>query len=45
MKIALFTLGDLAPDFELTDTRGALVRLSNYRDHKPVILSFLRGFF
>jgi peroxiredoxin len=33
----------LAPDFELTDTRGNPVRLSEYRG-KPVVLVLLRGF-
>lgn len=45
MKVALTTPGDLAPDFELEDTHGNLVHLSSYRNKKPVVLSFLRGFF
>ncbi len=45
MKVALTTPGDPAPDFELKDIHGNLVRLSSYRDKKPVVLSFLRGFF
>jgi peroxiredoxin len=45
MNVALITPGDLAPDFELTDTHGNLVRLSSYRNKKIVVLSFLRGFF
>jgi len=32
-----------APDFELVDTQGRTVRLSDYRG-KPVILALLRGF-
>jgi peroxiredoxin len=32
-----------APDFELTDTRGNVIRLSAYRG-KPVVLALLRGF-
>lgn len=32
-----------APDFELTDTQGQLIRLSDYRG-KPVLLVLLRGF-
>ena len=32
---------DVAPDFELRDTTGEnLVRLSDYRGHKPVALVF-----
>jgi len=33
-----------APDFELTDTYGETVRLSQFRGKKFVVLSFLRGF-
>lgn len=33
----------MAPDFELTDTKGEKIRLSNYRG-KPVVLVMLRGF-
>jgi peroxiredoxin len=33
----------LAPDFELQDIDGNIVRLSDFRG-KPVMLSFLRGF-
>lgn len=39
----LITPGELAPDFELKDVRGNLIRLSNFRG-KPVVLAFLRGF-
>lgn len=35
---------DIAPDFELTDTNGNTVHLSDYRGKKFVVLSFLRGF-
>lgn len=35
--------GEPAPDFELSDTAGRLVRLSDYRG-RPVVLVFLRGF-
>lgn len=35
---------DIAPDFELKDTKGDTVRLSDYRGKKFVVLSFLRGF-
>lgn len=43
MKPGLITPGEPAPDFELLDLRGNLVRLSDYRG-KPVVLVFLRGF-
>ena len=34
-------VGDLAPDFELTDVSGEnRVRLSDFRDQKPVALVF-----
>jgi len=36
--------GQTAPDFELKDTGGELVRLSDFHGKKPVILAFLRGF-
>lgn len=39
----LITPGDPAPDFELEDVRGNLIRLSDFRG-KPVVLAFLRGF-
>jgi len=39
----LITPGELAPDFELKDTKGNSVRLSHLRG-KPVLLAFLRGF-
>jgi peroxiredoxin len=35
--------GERAPDFELHDVRGHLVRLSDFRG-RPVVLAFLRGF-
>jgi peroxiredoxin len=35
--------GELAPDFELPDKEGRLVRLSDYRG-RPIVLVFLRGF-
>ena len=34
----------IAPDFELKDTQGNLVRLSSYRNRKPVVLVLTRGF-
>ena len=35
---------EMAPDFVLTDTEGKVVRLSQYRGSKNVLLEFLRGF-
>lgn len=32
-----------APEFELTDVQGRIIRLSDYRG-RPVVLAFLRGF-
>ena len=40
----LIAPGEPAPDFELTDVNGNLVRLSDLRGKKPVVLAFLRGF-
>ena len=40
----LITPGELAPDFELTDVNGNLVRLSGFSGSKIVLLAFLRGF-
>jgi peroxiredoxin len=34
----------LAPDFELTDTHGNVVHLSDYRGRKQVVLVLNRGF-
>jgi len=39
----LITPGELAPDFELNDVQGKLIRLADFRG-RPVLLSFLRGF-
>jgi peroxiredoxin len=33
-----------APDFELFDTHGDSVRLSDFRNEKPVLLVLTRGF-
>ena len=33
-------VGDRAPDFELTDTEGQKVRLSDYRGKRNVVLAF-----
>ncbi len=35
--------GTPAPEFELTDPNGRLVRLKDYRGH-ALVLAFLRGF-
>jgi peroxiredoxin len=40
---AKVNLKELAPDFELMDTTGNLIRLSEYRG-KPVVLVLMRGF-
>ena len=39
----LIQLGESAPEFELSDTNGKFVRLSDFRGH-PLVLAFLRGF-
>ncbi|MBI3165637.1 MAG: redoxin domain-containing protein [Anaerolineales bacterium] len=44
MTQGLITPGEPAPDFELADTHGNLVRLSSFYGGKPVVLAFLRGF-
>ena len=44
MSSGVITPGEIAPDFELVDIHGSLVRLSNYRGSTPVVLVFLRGF-
>jgi len=44
MTSKLITPGELAPDFELEDMQGNHVRLSDFRESKPVVLAFLRGF-
>ena len=33
-------VGELAPDFSLDSTAGTKVRLSDYRDQRPVLLAF-----
>jgi peroxiredoxin len=38
-----YELSEHAPDFELRDTRGHQIRLSDYRG-RAVVLAFLRGF-
>ncbi len=44
MKPELLTPGEPAPEFELTDVNGDLIRLSDFRRKSPVVLAFLRGF-
>ncbi len=33
-----------APEFELIDTNGQIIRLADYRGKQPVVLVLLRGF-
>lgn len=40
----LIAPGEPAPDFELADTEGRMIRLSDYFGRQPVVLAFLRGF-
>jgi len=35
----------LAPEFVASDSEGHLIRLSNYKGNKNVVLVFNRGFF
>lgn len=44
MKPNIIAPGVLAPDFELEDVQGRLVRLSDFRGKQPLVLAFLRGF-
>jgi len=44
MRPKLITPGEPAPDFELANVKGNLVRLSDFRESRPVVLVFLRGF-
>jgi peroxiredoxin len=37
-------VGGEAPDFTLEASDGSTITLSSYRNHKPVVLVFLRGF-
>jgi peroxiredoxin len=37
-------VGELAPDFELKDTQGQNIRLSDYRGKKQIVLVLNRGF-
>jgi hypothetical protein len=38
------TLGEPAPDFTLIDAAGRRVSLADYREKKPVLLVFYRGY-
>ena len=40
----LLTHGEIAPEFELDDLHGNLVRLSDFHGRQPIVLYFLRGF-
>jgi len=42
--MTIFAGETLALDFELPDTTGEPVRLSDFKGHKNVMLVFLRGF-
>ena len=44
MKPGLITPGEPALDFELIDTQGNRVRLSDYYKDRVILLAFLRGF-
>lgn len=37
-------VGQIAPGFELADVNGRVVRLSDYKHRKNVVLVFTRGF-
>jgi peroxiredoxin len=37
-------VGERAPDFTLLDAAGRPVSLADYRDKKPVVLIFYRGY-
>lgn len=39
-KPAKFKVGDMAPDFTLTDTKGVKVKLSDFRGKSNVVLAF-----
>jgi peroxiredoxin len=42
--MARVELNAVAPEFELLDWQGEMVRLSDYRDRKHVVLVFNRTF-
>ena len=37
-------IGKTAPDFSMKDSEGRMVRLSDYRGRKNIVLVFNRGF-
>jgi hypothetical protein len=41
---AVLKIGEAAPDFTLPDAAGAAVKLSTFRDQRPVVLVFYRGY-
>lgn len=40
----VLTVGEAAPDFTLPDATGAAVSLASFRDQRPVVLVFYRGY-
>jgi peroxiredoxin len=41
--LAAVQVGQEAPDFELSDSKGNTYKLSSYRGEKPVVLEFFRS--
>ena len=41
---AVLKVGEAAPDFTLPDAAGAPVTLASFRDQRPVVLVFYRGY-
>ena len=41
---AVLKVGEAAPDFTLPDATGAAVTLASFRDQRPVVLVFYRGY-
>ena len=39
-SVSKFKIGDIAPDFTLTDTAGVKVKLSDFRGKNNVVLAF-----
>jgi peroxiredoxin len=44
MSPNLLTPNIPAPEFEIEDINGNLIRLADFRGSKPIVLAFLRGF-